>query len=939
LGTNTLTITGNTTYTGPTTVAAGGTLQIGAGDTGTGFPTSSITNNGGLAFNRADNITLKSLSGPGSLTQIGPGNLTLVNVGATDPNYPGGGTAYPQGALVIGGGTLTSFGPAIYGPSSIVDNGELVVTAQFGGWGNLGTAISGSGGLYVAYPPNPGSYYNHFGLTGNDTFTGPTVIQDGMYLTLANTSGGASGYALNSSTLMIGTGGSNGQRSGVGFNYNNQINPNTVVTFNGGPNLTDFDMNGTNQSVGGLINSDGAGLIEGNATTASPNPTLTICPSAGASYSYNGNLNDYTSSGTGGLSVTINGPGVQVLQGGSIRYSGTTTISQGTLELSNVPNFAETAGTGATVPMIDNGTLQLDGNTGLPCYPTQTFTITGSGALVKTGTGSYTALGGTNTYSGATTVNNGTLGLWSVAALPSGGSVAVNAGGELDLAQQPTVIIGALSGAGTIDSGQNVAHSLIVGAGDASSTFAGTIKNSNNTTSLTKTGAGTLLLSGNNTYSGVTTVNAGGLAVNGSLASNGTVIVNGGLAGTLSGAGSVGNVQIWGGGAALTPGYAGVGPTLTASSVTLYSGSVLNYSLGSVGAAGNSLLNITGGLSISSSITLNVTPASGWGSGGTYELASYAGTLTDNSTSFSGWTVAGVGLSSSQYSFSDTGGSLDVTINIAPTSVSGTWTKTTSGTASWTTAGNWAGSQVPTTTGDTALFGTYLSGGTATVTLDGSHTLSGLTFNNTAASYAITTGTGGNLTLVATSGAVTLANSGGSHSIGASVALGSNLNVTTAAGSKLAISGPVTQDTAGTSLNLGGSGTLVLSGSDSYSGGTTVTGGTLDVTSSQALPTTGTLVIGRNGHVVLGNITGAAELLAASPLASESISLASTPAVSSIDSSAAVQTSSLATAAVQVSVPVGAPLSGGPAAVPEPGTVLLLLVGAAALAVWRRRRA
>jgi autotransporter-associated beta strand protein len=264
--------------------------------------------------------------------------------------------------------------------------------------------------------------------------------------------------------------------------------------------------------------------------------------------------------------------------------------------------------------------------------------------------------------------------------------------------------------------------------------------------------------------------------------------------------------------------------------------------------------------------------------------------------------------------------------------VSGTWNN--NGGGSWSTAGNWSGSLIPTATNDTALFGPALSSGAATVTLDGSHTLSGLAFNDTAGSYSITTGTGGNLTLVATSGAVTLANSGGSHSISASLALGSNLNVTTAGGSKLTISGPVTQINAGTSLGLSGSGTLLLSGSDSYSGGTTVSSGTLDVNSAQALPTAGLLVVGRNGRVVLGNITGAAELAAASPLTSESISLASVPAVSSVDSSVAEQASS---PAVQTSVPVAAPVSGSPAAVPEPGTVLLLLVGGVALAAWRRQ--
>jgi hypothetical protein len=87
--------------------------------------------------------------------------------------------------------------------------------------------------------------------------------------------------------------------------------------------------------------------------------------------------------------------------------------------------------------------------------------------------------------------------------------------------------------------------------------------------------------------------------------------------------------------------------------------------------------------------------------------------------------------------------------------------------------------------------------------------------------------------------------------------------------------------------------------------------------------------------VVLGNITGAAEMVAASSLMSESVSVAAMPALSSVDSSEPVEAFS---PAMQVSVPVGASPSGSPAAVPEPGTMLLILVGAAALAVWRRKK-
>jgi autotransporter-associated beta strand protein len=139
-------------------------------------------------------------------------------------------------------------------------------------------------------------------------------------------------------------------------------------------------------------------------------------------------------------------------------------------------------------------------------------------------------------------------------------------------------------------------------------------------------------------------------------------------------------------------------------------------------------------------------------------------------------------------------------------------------------------------------------------------------------------------------------------------------------------------------LALNGNGLLALSGTSTYGGGTTVNGGTLDVASAEALPSTGVLVVGRSGRVVLGNVTGAAAMVAASPLTSESLSMAAVPALSSIDSSVAEQASSPA-AAVQPTMSAGVSPSGSPATVPEPGTVILLLVGAVALAVGRRRKA
>ena len=91
-------------------------------------------------------------------------------------------------------------------------------------------------------------------------------------------------------------------------------------------------------------------------------------------------------------------------------------------------------------------------------------------------------------------------------------------------------------------------------------------------------------------------------------------------------------------------------------------------------------------------------------------------------------------------------------------------------------------------------------------------------------------------------------------------------------------------------------GTLILSGSDGYTGGTFVTAGTLEVTTVAALPGGSSLTIGANAAFVL-DPAGTAAPLAASP-------------------------------------------AGSVAPVPEPGTLVLLLAGAmlAVFAAWRQRK-
>jgi fibronectin-binding autotransporter adhesin len=132
--------------------------------------------------------------------------------------------------------------------------------------------------------------------------------------------------------------------------------------------------------------------------------------------------------------------------------------------------------------------------------------------------------------------------------------------------------------------------------------------------------------------------------------------------------------------------------------------------------------------------------------------------------------------------------------------------------ANWTSAesvsaapGTFAGY----TTTDSATFGTALTGGTASILLNGATpNLASIVFANTAGRYVLDQGSGGSLTLAATSGKPTV-----------SVASGALNEI------KAAILG-----TAG--LQKTGLGTLVLSGSNTYSGGTDITAGTLAVNGS-----------------------------------------------------------------------------------------------------------
>jgi autotransporter-associated beta strand protein len=126
-----------------------------------------------------------------------------------------------------------------------------------------------------------------------------------------------------------------------------------------------------------------------------------------------------------------------------------------------------------------------------------------------------------NSYSGGTAVNAGLLQLDNSGALGSVTAPLLVNGGTLDV-HGYHLSVGPLSGLGTIDD-LSGSGSLTVGDGDATSTFAGMIRNTTGELSLIKAGSGTLVLNGSDSYIGGTIVNAGKLiAMNANAIENGT---------------------------------------------------------------------------------------------------------------------------------------------------------------------------------------------------------------------------------------------------------------------------------------------------------------------------------------------------------------------------------------------------------------------------------
>ncbi len=303
---------------------------------------------------------------------------------------------------------------------------------------------------------------------------------------------------------------------------------------------------------------------------------------------------------SGSINLIKGGAGTLTLTGTST-YSGGTTINLGSLQIGNGGT------TGSITGNVTNNALLVFNRS-----DDMTFdgVVSGSGALQQAGSGRL-ILTGANSYTGGTTINGGTLQIgnggaagWLVGNITDNGTLAFNRSDDVS--------------------------------------FAGTITGSGG---FNKAGTGALTLTGTNGYTGATQVNAGSLYVDGdqSAANGATTVANGA---TLGGQGTLGGDVTVVNGAALSPGSKGAIGTLTINgNLNLSSGSVLNFGFGQVagGTQPGDLINVKGNLTLDGLLNVSV-PAGGDLGPGVHRLFNYDGTLVDNGLALgsmpsAGWVV------------------------------------------------------------------------------------------------------------------------------------------------------------------------------------------------------------------------------------------------------------------------------------------------------------
>ncbi|MDD5262396.1 MAG: autotransporter-associated beta strand repeat-containing protein, partial [Methylacidiphilales bacterium] len=768
---------------------------------------------------------------------------------------------------------LTFSGNISMGANNINDFTDAGTTTFSGNIGGTGTYTKNGNGTSV--------------LSGSNTYSGLTTVNNGVLIAANNLALGstANGTIVNSSATQ----------SGTLALANNITVANEALTLEGaGYNDLGalYNLSGTNTYTGNiLIGADSTiaaaagttlNLTGNGATTLQTDGTgayvLTLDPDTGAVINNTKRIRD--NGGTTSLLKT--GDGTAILGGtGTNTYTGATTVSAGILRATIATALGAT-GAGTTVN--SGATLELAGNITLAAEP---LTMTGagvtneaslwnqsgnntySGAITLTGgggsvgavsgstltisgiisganqnltvqgqSGGVVVLGGNNTYTGTTFLNGGTLLLGGSNHIASQSAVVLaNTAGAIFNVNGMTDTIAGLSGGGA--AGGNVSMvggTLTFGGNNLSVNYDGVISGNG---TLTKTGTGTETFTGSNTFTGSLNITQGAVAIGaGNIFAN-TMTLNLGSA-TLSTNGFSDSIGGFSKSGASVIDYQGT------------SGGILTFS---------SVLASTGTMSVNNWIGTPFTTSSASTTTGFFvtqgSITATMSTLAANTT-FTGW--------GSPSGWKTVTGGFELVPDLSGLS---RW-KGPSNT--WPTAGAWTGA-VPNGVGAVAYFGDDPTTGAQTVSLSGTTTVATMILNGTGTHSYTFAASGGNQTLVfdqtgTTSSAYLTVAGSNANIIGSSSTSGQLVNIqmndnlaiinnsTAATGLTLGVagtsatlntngkiltfsgdSGTVVNDiiTSTGSLVLNGLGSVLLNGADTYTGGTTLNNGALQIGNNAAL--------------------------------------------------------------------------------------------------------
>jgi autotransporter-associated beta strand protein len=451
----TLVLSGVNTYSGPTTVGANVTLRLNQNGA---LQNSALNTDGGgnVALGHSTLLTINTptLGGLNGTTNLASVLTTNYNLATGLTLNPQSGTASYSGNITdgaaamtltkTGSGTQILSGSSAYTGATNVNVGTLAVTGSLTSAVTVasGATLSGSGETTGTLTLNGGSTI--VGTTVGVPFKAETIVANSsVNIALLDGSGPIGSRTIGVARYNTGTGPNTANFSTAG--YRNGVISN-VGTSGGETQLTFSSEARTWDSASGSWDSDTVAWLEGDQKFAL------------------GDVVTFDDNGTGGGSARI------------------VTLNS----------------------LVNPGSVTFNNNTTTPYNVSGTGSIGGTTGLTKSGDGMVT-LSNTNTYTGATHVNAGTLTLGHATDTLSG-PVNIN-GGTLNVDNPDKV------GAVTLTSGTISGDSTLTGSSYAveSGTVSAVLAGSGVT--LTKTTGGTVILSGANTYDGLTTVSAGTLTL------------------------------------------------------------------------------------------------------------------------------------------------------------------------------------------------------------------------------------------------------------------------------------------------------------------------------------------------------------------------------------------------------------------------------------------